>query len=93
MDSNYEIVKEAFLENNIVLESSLQYPQYRLLDMNEKLAPGTNGRQGGVEFDGYMPNYKHVSCGWTAFARRRFLRRRAWPQTDKAAYEIRLEPP
>ena len=65
MDSNYEIVKEA-LENNIVLESSLQYPQYRLLDMNEKLAPGTNGHQESVEFDGYTPNYKHVSCGWTA---------------------------
>ena len=65
MDSNYDIVKEA-LENNIVLESSLQYPQYRLLDINDKVVPGTNGHQESVEFDGYTPNYKHVSCGWTA---------------------------
>ena len=33
--------------------------------MNDKVAPGTNGHQESVEFDGYMPNYKHVSCGWT----------------------------
>ena len=65
MDSNYDIVKEA-LESNIVLESSLQYPQYRPMEVDAKLALESTGSQDTVEFDGYMPNYKHVSCGWTA---------------------------
>lgn len=63
--SNYDIVHEA-LQNGVLLETTFEYPQYKIVDIDTSNDDKYNNKNTEKSFDGYISNYKHVASGWTA---------------------------